>query len=65
MNNYEVLIEDIYDRGKTKKVSVNDINVYMAHKKALYQTNALREEISKIYNEGRTVYTFNGGFTEE
>lgn len=65
MNIYDVYIEDIYDRVKNKKISVKDINVYMAHKKGLEQTNALREEISKILLDGKLVYTFKNGFSEE
>lgn len=65
MNNYDVHIEDIYDRNINKKISIRDINVYMAHKKGLKSTNALREEISRICTDGKVVYTFKNGFSEE
>ena len=65
MNRYEVVIEDIYEKSKTKKVNIDAINVQQAHKTVLLsQTNALREEISKITSNGNTVYTFRSGFSE-
>jgi hypothetical protein len=65
MNKYEVHIEDIYNKEGSKKLFVEDINVYRAHKKGLNSTNALREEISRIIKDGKTVYTFKNGFCEE
>lgn len=65
MNKYEVQIEDIYNNGTVKKIYVEDINVYQAHKKGLNNVNALREEISRITKDGKTVYTFKNGFNEE
>lgn len=65
MNKYEIYIDDIYNKGKTKKIAVESINVYNAHKQGLKNTNALREEISKIVLNGNVVYTFKHGFSEE
>jgi len=65
MNKYEITIEDIYDSKKAKKIALEGINVYMVHKQGLKHTNALREEISKITLNGRVVYTFKSGFSEE
>jgi hypothetical protein len=65
MKQYELLIEDIYDRNKNKRITVKDVNVYMAHKSGLKYTNALREEISRINSGDRTVFTFKTGFQEE
>jgi len=65
MNKYEIYIEDIYNKGKTKKVEVESINVYLAHKKGLKFANALREEISRIVTNDKTVFTFKNGFSDE
>lgn len=65
MNKYDLLIEDIYNRENNKKINVQAINVYSAHKEGLKNTNALREEISKITKNGNVVYTFKNGFSEE
>lgn len=65
MNTYDIQIEDIYDRNKSKRISVNEINVYLAHKEGLKHTNSIREEISKIDLNGKSVYTFKNGFSEE
>lgn len=65
MNKYEIYIEDIYNKGKTKKAYVESTNVYLAHKKGLESTNALREEISRIVSNDKTVFTFKNGFSEE
>lgn len=65
MNTYDVYIEDIYERNKSKKITVRDINVFLAHKQGLNSTNALREEISRVVCDGKVVYTYSGGFNEE
>jgi len=65
MNKYDIYIEDIFDRNKSKHVSVESINVYIAHKEGLKKTNAIREEISKIIKSGNVVFTFKNGFSEE
>lgn len=65
MNKYDITINDIYEKGKVKKLSINSINVYEAHKQGLNHANALREEISKIMCGDNIVYTFKNGFSEE
>jgi len=65
MKRYEVVIEDIYEKGKSKKINIDAINAQLAHKSGLNQTNALREEISKIIHDGKPVYSFKGGFSED
>lgn len=65
MNKYDVTINDIYEKGNSKKITVQAIDVYNAHKKGLKHTNALREEISKIMLDEKIVYTFRTGFSEE
>lgn len=65
MNKYDIYIEDIFDRSKSKQVSVQSTNVYLAHKEGLKNTNAIREEISKIIKSGNVVFTFKNGFSEE
>jgi hypothetical protein len=65
MNTYIVIIEDIYDKSKTKKIEIKDSTVHLAHKAGLKKTNALREEIVKITKDGRAVYTLKSGFFEE
>jgi hypothetical protein len=65
MNKYDIYIEDIFDRSKTKQVSILSTNVYLAHKEGLKSTNAIREEISKIIKSGNVVFTFKNGFSEE
>ena len=65
MNSYDLIIDDIYSRENSKKITLKAINVYIAHKEGLKQTNALREEISKITKNGNTVFTFKSGFSEE
>jgi hypothetical protein len=65
MNKYEVTVEDVYDKNKTKKFIMGGHNVYEAHKSALTSVNAIREEISKMTKNGRTVFTFRNGFSEE
>ena len=64
MNRYEIYIEDIYNK-EDKKIILDEINVYKAHKMGLKNTNALREEIVKIIKDGKVVYTFKNGFNEE
>jgi hypothetical protein len=64
MNSYELLIEDIYDKSKNKKIGVYQSSVQLAHKDGLKHVNALREEISRITLKGRTVYTFKSGFLD-
>lgn len=65
MKKYEVVIEDIYEKGKTKKINIDAINAQLAHKNGLKHTNALREEISKVIHEGKTVFSFKSGFSED
>lgn len=65
MNKYDITICDIYDKGNVKRLSIDSINVYEAHKLGLRHVNALREEISKIMHKDSTVYTFKNGFSEE
>lgn len=65
MNTYTVIIEDIYDKSKTKKIQLSESNAFLAHKQGLKDTNALREEIVKITKDGRTVYALKSGFMEE
>ena len=65
MKRYEVVIEDIYEKGSSKKMHIDAINAQLAHKQGLKQTNALREEISKIFHDGKPVYSFKGGFLED
>ena len=65
MSKYDITVSDIYDKGKSKKISLNAPNVQNAHKQGLRYTNALREEILKIMQNDRLVYTFRSGFTEE
>jgi hypothetical protein len=65
MNKYEISINDIYERGKGKKITVESLDVYSAHKLGLKHTNALREEISKIMLNDKMVYNFKNGFFAE
>jgi hypothetical protein len=65
MNKYTVFIEDIFNKNINKSYNINEINVYAAHKQGLKNTNALREEISKIIRDEKIVYTFKNGFCEE
>jgi hypothetical protein len=65
MNSYDVYIDDIYERNRTKKITVREANAFLAHKQGLKATNALREEISRVVCDNRVVYTFGGGFNEE
>jgi len=65
MNKYDISINDIYERDKSKRVTVESPNVYQAHKTGLKYTNALREEISKIMLGDKMVFTFKNGFSEE
>ena len=65
MNKYEITVSDIYEKGKSKKVLIDSLNVYSAHKTGLKYTNALREEISKIMHGEKIVYSFRNGFSEE
>jgi hypothetical protein len=65
MNRYDITISDIYEKGKSKKISIDATNVYSAHKQGLRHTNALREEILKIMREDNLVYSFKNGFSEE
>ena len=64
MNTYSVIIEDIYDKTKCKKIQVKDSNAILAHKQSLDQVNALREEIIKIISNGKVVFSLKGGFCE-
>lgn len=65
MNKYEIYISDIYEKEKNKKMALEAINVYEAHKKGLKYTNSIREEILKILSNNGVVYTFKNGFNEE
>lgn len=65
MKSYEVIVEDIYDKNKSKKVKLDAVNVYLAHKDGLKHANALREEISKIICKGKIVFTYSSGFSED
>lgn len=65
MSKYDITISDIYEKGKSKKISIDAVNVYIAHKQGLKHTNALREEISKIMQGDKLVYSFKNGFSEE
>lgn len=65
MSKYDITISDVYERGKSRKISIDAADVYIAHKQGLKYTNALREEISKIMQGDRLVYTFKNGFSEE
>ena len=65
MNKYEITVSDIYEKGKNKKVLIESVDVYSAHKKGLKYSNALREEISKIMHGEKLVYSFRNGFSEE
>jgi hypothetical protein len=65
MNRYEVTVEDVYDKNKTKKLIIEGHGVQEAHKSALTNVNAIREEISNMTKNGRTVFTFRNGFSEE
>ena len=63
MRKYNAIIQDIYEREKQKHVSVDAINAYIAHKTALKQTNALREEIAIIRDSNNSiVFTYKDGF---
>jgi hypothetical protein len=65
MKRYEVYIEDIYNKEKSKKMIIDSFNAFEAHKNGLKYTNALREEITKITTNSVTVYNFKSGFNEE
>jgi hypothetical protein len=63
MKKYNAIIQDIYEREKQKHVTVEAINAYLAHKIALRQTNALREEIAIIRDSNNSiVFTYKDGF---
>jgi hypothetical protein len=65
MKTYTVIVEDIFDKKKSKKFTLQDINVFMVHKNSLKNVNALREEVSRIICDDKVVYTFKDGFKEE
>jgi hypothetical protein len=64
MNTYSVTVEDIYDKSREKKFQVRERNAILAHKASLSNTNALREEITKIISSGKLVYSMKDGFSE-
>lgn len=65
MSKYEITVSDIYEKGKSKKINIDAANVYIAHKQGLKHANALREEILKIMQGDKMVYSFKNGFSEE
>jgi hypothetical protein len=65
MNTYSVIIEDIYDKNKCRKIQVKEINAVSAHKWCLDQVNALREEIVRIISNGKVVFSLKNGFCED
>ncbi len=63
MKKYNAIIQDVYEREKQKHVTVEATNAYLAHKIALKQTNALREEIAIIRDTSNSiVFTYKDGF---
>jgi hypothetical protein len=64
MNKYEIMIEDIYDKNKSKSVFVYQSNAFLAHKEGLNYTNALREDIIRITNKGKMVFNIRAGFVD-
>ena len=57
------IISNCHLPTKTVKISAN--TVQEAHKKVLFKTNNLTEEISEITDSANNVvYTLNGGFNE-
>jgi len=64
MNKYDLLIEDVYDRSKTRNVTIHQLNAHLAHKDGLNHCNALREEIAKITSRGKVIYALRAGFLE-
>lgn len=65
MSIYELTIEDVYDKNKKKVILLKDTDVFQAHKEGLKSVNAIREEITKIQRNGRTIFTYRSGFFEE
>ena len=64
MNTYSVIVEDIYDKTKCRKIQVKNTNAIAAHKQSLDQVNALREEIVRVINNGKIVFSLKSGFCE-
>lgn len=65
MKTYNIIIQDIYEKGKYKEITIKAINPQLAHKAGLKHTNALREEISLIKDsKDSIVFTYKEGFKD-
>ena len=63
MDNFNISIQDIYEKNSQKNITVRALNSQLAHKEGLKSTNALREEIA-IIRDGKKniVFTYKDGF---
>lgn len=65
MKQYNVIVQDIYEKEKQKHLTVEALNAQLAHKTGLRSTNALREEIALIRDQKNSVvYTYRDGFID-
>lgn len=64
MSTYSITVEDIYDRNKNKKLMIRESNAMLAHRRALCEVSALREDVIRITNNGRVVFSLKDGFCE-